>query len=77
LLKTRADQFNEVERITKRLAEIKNDAKALGKTLRLVGYNGELDAIMPRQKRNVSLGRVSYRARSCWDCVTQKARYGP
>lgn len=57
LLKTRSDLFNEAERITERLAEIKNDVKALDKTLRLVGYDGELDAIMPRQKRNVMFGQ--------------------
>lgn len=57
LLKTRAALFQEAERITERLAEIKNDVKALDKTLRLVGYEGELDAIMPRQKRNVMFGQ--------------------
>lgn len=57
LLKTRGDLFNEAERITERLAEIKNDIKALDKTLRLVGYKGELDAIMPRQRRNVIFGQ--------------------
>ena len=57
LLKTRSDMFNEAERITERLAEIKNDIKALDKTLRLIGYKGDLDAIMPRQKRNVIFGQ--------------------
>lgn len=57
LLKTRSDLFNEAERITERLAEIKNDIKALDKTLRLVGYTGDLDAIMPRRKRNVIFGQ--------------------
>jgi len=57
LLKTRADLFNEAERITERLAEIKNDVKALDKTLRLIGYEGDLDKIMPRQKRNVMFGQ--------------------
>ena len=57
LLKTRSDLFNEAERITERLAEIKNDIKALDKTLRLIGYEGDLDAIMPRQKRNVIFGQ--------------------
>ncbi|MEM9600256.1 MAG: hypothetical protein AAF926_04465 [Pseudomonadota bacterium] len=57
LLKRRGELFNEAERITERLAEIKNDVKALDKTLRLVGYEGELDAIMPRQKRNVMFGQ--------------------
>ena len=57
LLKTRGEMFNEAERITERLAEIKNDIKALDKTLRLVGYEGDLDAIMPRQRRNVIFGQ--------------------
>jgi len=57
LLKTRGEMFNEAERITERLGEIKNDLKALDKTLRLVGYKGELDSIMPRQRRNVIFGQ--------------------
>lgn len=57
LLKTRGSLFNEAERITERLAEIKNDIKALDKTLRLVGYEGDLDAIMPRKRRNVIFGQ--------------------
>lgn len=47
--------FNKVERITERLAEIRNSVKELDKTLRLVGCEGELDAIMPTLKRNVML----------------------
>jgi len=57
LLKTRGDLFREAARITERLGEIKNDLKALDKTLRPVGYKGELDSIMPRQRRNVIFGQ--------------------
>jgi len=57
LLSKRGDLFNEAEAITERLAEIKNDLKALDKTLRLVGYKGDLDGIMPRQRRNVIFGQ--------------------
>jgi len=57
LLKRRGELFNEAERITERLAEIKNDIKAMDKTLRVIGYEGELDKIMPRQRRNVIFGQ--------------------
>lgn len=57
LLKRRGELFNEAERITERLAEIKNDIKAMDKTLRVLGYEGDLDAIMPRQRRNVIFGQ--------------------
>lgn len=50
LLQKRADLFNEAERIRDRLAEIKNDVGALDRTLGTLGFKGELDAIMPRQK---------------------------
>lgn len=56
MLKRRTDLFNEEKVILERLAKIKNDVKALDKTRRLVGYDGEQDAIMPRQKRNVMSG---------------------
>ena len=57
LLKRRGELFKEAERITERLAEIKNDIKAFDKTLRVLGYEGDLDAIMPRQRRNVIFGQ--------------------
>lgn len=53
LLKTRADLFNEAELLTERLAAIKNDVSALDRTLRTIGYEGELDMIMPRYQRAV------------------------
>lgn len=57
LLTKRADLFNEAERIRDRLAEIKNDISALDRVLTTLGYAGDLDAAMPRQKREVIFGR--------------------
>jgi hypothetical protein len=57
LLAKRADLFNEAERIRDRLAEIKNDIGALDRVLGSLGYTGDLDAAMPRQKREVIFGR--------------------
>ncbi|MBW8320469.1 MAG: hypothetical protein K0M49_15395 [Arenimonas sp.] len=57
LLGKRADLFNEAERIRDRLAEIKNDIGAIDRTLNVLGYAGDLDAAMPRQKREVIFGR--------------------
>lgn len=57
LLKKRADLFGEAERLRNRLAEIKNDIHALDRVLQSLGYTGDLDAAMPRQKRDVIFGR--------------------
>jgi hypothetical protein len=57
LLTKRADLFGEAERIRDRLAEIKNDAGAIDRVLGTLGYTGNLDAEMPRQKRDVIFGR--------------------
>lgn len=57
LLAKRADLFNEAVRIRERLAEIKNDVSALDRVLGTLGYTGDLDAEMPRQKREVIFGR--------------------
>jgi hypothetical protein len=57
LLTKRADLFNEAERLRDRLAEIKNDIGAIDRTLTVLGYKGDLDAAMPRQKREVIFGR--------------------
>lgn len=57
LLKKRADLFNEAERIRDRMAEIKNDIGALDRVLGTLDYKGDLDAQMPRQKREVLFGR--------------------
>lgn len=50
LLTKRADLFNEAERLRDRMAEIKNDVAALDRVLGTLGYSGDLDALMPRQK---------------------------
>ncbi len=57
LLTKRADLFGEAESIRDRLAEIRNDIAALDRTLSTFGYEGDLDAAMPRQKREVLFGR--------------------
>jgi len=57
LLKKRADWFHEAERIRDRLAEIKNDVAALDRVLGSLGYKGDLDAAMPRQKHERMFGQ--------------------
>ena len=57
LLTKRSQLFSEAETIRDRLAEIKNDLGALDRTLNVLGYTGDLDAEMPRQKREVIFGR--------------------
>ena len=66
LLTKRADLFGEAERIRDRLAEIKNDVGALDRVLGTLGYTGDLDAEMPRQKREVIFGRGEL-TRGCID----------
>lgn len=68
LLSKRADLFNEAERIRDRLAEIKNDIDALDRTLNVLGYDGDLDAAMPRQKRHVVFGKGEL-FRACMDVL--------
>ena len=57
LLKKRSELFNEAESMMERLAEIKNDIQAFDKALIALGYKGDLDAVMPRQRRHVIFGR--------------------
>lgn len=57
LLTKRADLFTEAETIRDRLAEIRNDIDAIDRTLTVLDYEGDLDAQMPRQKRQVLFGR--------------------
>lgn len=57
LLTKRADLFNEAERLRDRMAAIKNDIGAIDRVLGTLGYTGDLDAQMPRQKRQVLFGR--------------------
>jgi hypothetical protein len=57
LLTKRADLFNEAERIRDRLAEVRNDIEALDRTLATLGFQGDLNVMMPRQKRAVIFGK--------------------
>lgn len=49
--------FNEAAGLRDRLAEIKNDISALDRVLGTFGYTGNLDAEMPRQRRQVIFGQ--------------------
>jgi hypothetical protein len=57
LLTKRADLFNEAIRLRDRTAEIKNDVDAIDRVLGTLGYTGDLDLEMPRQKRHVVFGK--------------------
>lgn len=57
LLTKRSDLFAEASKLRDRIAEIKNDVAALDRVLGTLGYEGDLDAAMPRQKREVLFGR--------------------
>lgn len=57
LLRKRAELFGEAERLRDRIAEIRNDTEALDRTLVALGYAGDLDAAMPRQKRELIFGQ--------------------
>jgi hypothetical protein len=57
LLAKRCDLFNEAARLRDRTAEIRNDIAALDRVLGTLGYTGDLDKEMPRQKHNVVFGK--------------------
>lgn len=61
LLAKRVDLFNEALGLRDRLAEIKNDVAALDRVLGTLGYKGDLEAQMPRQKREALFGRGDLR----------------
>ena len=56
VLRRRADLFSQAERIRDRVAKIRNDIRALDRTLATLWFEGDLDAMMPRQKRTVIFG---------------------
>ncbi|MFZ1812876.1 MAG: hypothetical protein WBO55_11575 [Rhizobiaceae bacterium] len=57
LLTKRAELLGEAETIRDRLAAIKNDLDALDRTLRnTFSYDGNREAMMPRQKRHELFG---------------------
>lgn len=58
MLTRRAELLGEAETLRDRIAAIKNDLDAVDRTLvNVLGYEGDLDAMMPRQKRHVVFGR--------------------
>ncbi len=57
LLTKRADLFHEAERIRDRMAAIKNDIAALDRVLGTLGYTGDLNKEMPRQKHDRLFGQ--------------------
>jgi hypothetical protein len=57
LLTKRADLLGEAVRLRDRIAEIRNDVAAIDRVLTALGYKGDLDAAMPRQKREVIFGK--------------------
>jgi hypothetical protein len=61
LLAKRVDLFNEAIGLRDRLAEIKNDVAAIDRVLGTLGYKGDLEAQMPRQKREALFGRGDLR----------------
>lgn len=56
LLTQRANLSRETEVIRTRLAEIRNDVRALDRVLASLGYDGKLDEIMPKGRGNAVLG---------------------
>ena len=68
LLSKRADLLGEAVALRDRIAAIKNDLDALDRTLGVLGYTGDLDAQMPRQKRQVLFGRGEL-FRACMDVL--------
>lgn len=73
LLTKRADLWNEAQVIRDRLAEIRNDLGAIDRTLNVLGYEGDLDAAMPRQKRHVVFGKGEL-FRACMDVLRHADR---
>lgn len=57
LLTKRMDLYHEAERIRDRMAAIKNDIAALDRVLGTLGYTGDLNKEMPRQKHERLFGQ--------------------
>lgn len=57
LLTKRADLKGEAQSIRDRLAEIRHDIEAVDRVLGTLGYDGDLDAVATRAKREVMFGR--------------------
>jgi hypothetical protein len=57
LLKKRVALFNEAEAVRNRMGEIRNDIDAIDRVLGTLGYTGDLDSEMPRQKVHRVFGK--------------------
>ena len=57
LLTKRQAMLTEAERLQERIEEIRGDLIALDRTLATLGYNGDLDAMLPRQRRKMVFSR--------------------
>lgn len=57
------------------MAEIKNDMGPIYMALGILGYTGDLDAAMPRQKREIISGAGNWLGPSWAICGAQKSRY--
>lgn len=57
LLTKRMDLYHEAERIRDRMAAIKNDIAAMDRVLGTLGYTGDLNKEMPRQKHERLFGQ--------------------
>jgi hypothetical protein len=57
LLTKRADLYQEGANIRARLAEIRSDIDAVDRALLVCGYKGNLDAAMPRARREVMFAK--------------------
>jgi hypothetical protein len=82
LLAKRVALFNEAVRIRDRLGEIKNDVAAIDRVLSALGYKGNLEAHMPRQKQESAVrarptqADHSGRAAECSGEQRHQRRYG-
>jgi hypothetical protein len=75
LLLRRADLFNEAIRLRDGRLRMKNDVDAIDRVLRTLGYIGDLDRDMPRQKRHVVFGKGEL-TRSILELRALQARWG-
>ncbi len=66
LLGKRSKMFNEGRRLRERMAELGNDVAALDRVLASLGYEGELDAIMPQERSGRMFSNGSL-MRTCFD----------
>ena len=57
LLTKRAEVLREADVAAYRVAELRNDLAAIDRTLALLGYRGDADAVMPRHQRKRAFGR--------------------